>query len=274
MKDVTKMKANIELGSTLKNKEGIMQSLMIIYFGIVGLILGSFYIVVGLRVPLKESVVKPRSSCSNCNNALSPVELIPVLSYLMQRGKCRSCKATISPIYPFMELITGVLFAVSPFIVGWGTELLICYTLISLLVIITVSDLAYMIIPDKILIIFASIFIVLQFTVGDRQWLDILLGAIIGFGFLLLIAVVTNGGMGGGDIKLFGLLGFILGVKLVILAFFFSVVYGAVIGMLMMLLRVLKQRQPVPFGPFIAVGALTAYYFGEKIVQWYFGVLM
>ena len=216
-----------------------MQSLMIIYFGIVGLILGSFYIVVGLRVPLKESVVKPRSSCSNCNSVLSPIELIPVLSYLMQRGKCRSCKATISPIYPFMELITGVLFAVSPFIVGWGTELLICYTLISLLVIITVSDLAYMIIPDKILIIFASIFIVLQFTVGDRQWLDILLGAIIGFGFLLLIAVVTNGGMGGGDIKLFGLLGFILGVKLVILAFFFSVVYGAVIGMLMMLLRVL-----------------------------------
>jgi len=180
----------------------------------------------------------------------------------------------MSPIYPFMELITGILFAISPFIVGWGIELLFCYIFISLLVIITVSDLAYMIIPDKILIIFASIFIVLQFTIGDRQWLDILLGAIIGFGLLLLIALVSNGGMGGGDIKLFALLGFILGVKLVLLTFFFSVVYGAVIGMLLMLLRIMKKRQPVPFGPFIAAGALTAYYFGDKIVQWYFGVLM
>ena len=251
-----------------------MQSLITIYLGIVGLVFGSFYNVVGLRVPLKQSVVKPRSSCPMCKNALSPLELIPVLSYLLQRGKCRSCKAPMSPIYPFMELITGILFAISPFIVGWGTELLFCYIFISLLVIITVSDLAYMIIPDKILIIFASIFIVLQFTIGDRQWLDILLGAIIGFGLLLLIALVSNGGMGGGDVKLFALLGFILGVKLVLLTFFFSVVYGAVIGMLLMLLRIMKKRQPVPFGPFIAAGALTAYYFGDKIVQWYFGVLM
>lgn len=251
-----------------------MQSVTIVYLSIVGLVLGSFYNVVGLRVPLKKSVVTPRSFCPKCKNNLSVLELIPVLSYVIQRGKCRSCKAPISPIYPLMELITGILFAVTPFIVGWGFELLFSYVFISLLVIITVSDLAYMIIPDKILIIFASIFIVLQFIVGDRQWLDSLLGVIIGFGLLLMIALISKGGMGGGDIKLFALLGLILGVKLVILAFFFSVIYGALIGMLLMLLGIMKKRQPIPFGPFIAAGALTAYYFGEKIVQWYFGVLM
>lgn len=251
-----------------------MQSVIAIFLGIIGLVFGSFYNVIGLRVPLKESVVKPRSSCPKCKHVLSAWELIPVLSYMMQRGRCRRCKNPVSLIYPLMELITGILFAVSPFIVGWGMELLFCYIFISLLVIITVSDLAYMIIPDKILIIFASVFLVLQLAVGDRQWLDILLGAIIGFGLLLLIALVSNGGMGGGDIKLFALLGFILGVKLVIVAFFFSVIYGALIGMLLMFVRVVEKRRPVPFGPFIAAGALTAYYFGEKIVGWYFGVLM
>lgn len=251
-----------------------MNTILIIYSAIIGLVLGSFYNVVGLRVPLKESVVKPRSSCPNCKKILATIELIPVLSYVFQGGKCRSCKASVSPIYPIMELITGILFAVSPFIVGWGIELLYCYAIISLLVIITVSDLAYMIIPNKILMIFACVFFVLHIASGDGQWFDFLLGAMIGFGLLLLIALVSKGGMGGGDIKLFALLGFILGVKLVLLAFFFSVLYGAVIGMLLMLLRVVEKRQPVPFGPFIAAGALTAYFFGRDFVQWYFGVLM
>jgi len=251
-----------------------MQSILTIYLGIIGLVLGSFYNVVGLRVPMKKSVVRPRSHCMKCNNILTAIELIPVFSYLMQGGKCRNCKAPISPIYPLVELLTGILFAFSPFIVGWNINLLICYVLISLLVIITVSDLAYMIIPDKILIIFASIFLLLQFTISERAWIDVLLGAIIGFGLLFFIAFISKGGMGGGDVKLFALLGFVLGVKLVLLAFFFAVLSGALFGMLFLLLGVVKKRQPVPFGPFIAFGTLTSYFFGEKIVHWYFGVLM
>lgn len=251
-----------------------MQSILTIYLGIIGLVLGSFYNVVGLRVPMKKSVVRPRSHCVKCKNILTIIELIPVFSYVMQGGKCRNCKAPISPIYPLVELLTGILFAFSPFIVGWNINLLICYVLISLLVIITVSDLAYMIIPDKILIIFASIFLLLQFTISERAWIDVLLGAIIGFGLLFFIAFISKGGMGGGDVKLFALLGFVLGVKLVLLAFFFAVLSGALFGMLFLLLGVVKKRQPVPFGPFIAFGTLTSYFFGEKIVHWYFGVLM
>ncbi|MGM9926564.1 MAG: prepilin peptidase [Bacillus sp. (in: firmicutes)] len=249
-----------------------MQLLLSIYLTILGFILGSFYNVVGLRIPLEQSVIIPRSSCANCNKVLTPLELIPVFSYLFQKGKCRGCQASISPVYPIMELVTGILFAVSPLLVGWGNELVFCYALISLLVIITVSDLAYMVIPDKILIVFAVIFLVLQLTIREPDWLDLIFGAVIGFGLLLGIALVSKGGMGGGDIKLFALLGFILGVKQVLLTLFFSVFFGTAVGVLLIVMGVVKRRQPVPFGPFIALGALTTYYFSERLIYWYFGV--
>lgn len=251
-----------------------MNTLLIIYITIIGLILGSFYNVVGLRVPLKESVVAPRSSCPKCKKVLTYIELIPVLSYIVQKGKCRSCQAPISPIYPFMEFMTGLLFSISPFIIGWRVELIFCYALISLLIIITVSDLAYMIIPDKILIFFTAVFLFLHLTLRDADWLNLLLGAMIGFGLLLLIAVVSKGGMGGGDIKLFALLGFILGVKNVLLSFFFAVFLGAVIGLLLMALGIVEKKKPIPFGPFIAIGALLSYYFGESFLNWYFQIFI
>ena len=245
-----------------------------LYLVIGGFILGSFYNVVGLRVPLKESLVTPRSSCPNCKKVLSSIELIPIISFVIQVGKCRHCKVSISPIYPCMEIITGFLFVVAPLIVGWEIELLYSYALVSLLVIVTVSDLAYMIIPDKILLFFLPLFIALQMIIPNTYWVDSLLGGLIGFGLLFIISLLTGGGMGGGDIKLFALLGFILGVKYVVLAFFFSVIIGAVFGMIVLLIGVLKKRQPMPFGPFIAVGALLSYFYGEQIVNWYFGVIV
>lgn len=245
-----------------------------LYLIIGGFILGSFYNVVGLRVPLKESVVTPRSSCPNCKKVLSSIELIPIVSFIIQSGKCNHCRVNISPIYPCIEIITGFLFVVTPLIVGWGIELLYGYALVSLLVIITVSDLAYMIIPDKILLFFLFVFLVLQIIMPGAYWINSLLGGLIGFGLLFVISFLTNGGMGGGDVKLFALLGFILGVKYVILAFFFSVIIGAVFGMSVLLIGVLKRSQPIPFGPFIAIGTLLSYFYGEQIVNWYFGVLV
>lgn len=125
---------------------------------IYGILFGSFYNVVGLRVPVGQSIVSPRSACPTCGHQLRAFELIPVLSYLFQGGKCRVCKTGISPIYPIIELFTGVLFATAPLVVGWGSELLIALTLISLFIIILVSDVAYMLIPDKVLLVFAGIF--------------------------------------------------------------------------------------------------------------------
>ena len=247
---------------------------MYMYVTIVGFILGSFYNVIGIRVPIKKSILFPYSSCALCQKRLTPIELIPVLSYFMLGGKCKHCKGPILLLYPCMELITGSLFVLSPIVIGWEKELVICYALISLLIIVTVSDLVYMIIPDKILLCFFVLFIILDLYIGEMFWVESIVGGIIGFGMLLFMAFVSNGGMGGGDIKLFGLLGFVLGTKNIILTFFFSVLLGGVVGIVFLLLGIFKKKQAIPFGPFISIGALLSYYFGEQIVNWYFGVIV
>ncbi|MFC4800972.1 prepilin peptidase [Neobacillus sp. GCM10023253] len=245
-------------------------SLLLIY----GLLLGSFFNVVGLRVPLKKSIVKPRSSCPTCGHQLTPLELIPVLSYMFQKGKCRGCQSRISPIYPFFELLTGILFAAAPYLVGWSGELIVALTLISLFMIITVSDIHYMIIPDKILIWFAGIFLLERIFMPLDPWWDSALGAVTGFLLLFIIMIVSKGGMGFGDVKLYALLGLVLGFKLVLLSFFLSTLYGAVIGGLAQLFRIIKKREPIPFGPFIAAGTLTAYFFGRDLIDLYFQILL
>lgn len=236
-----------------------------------GSIFGSFFNVVGLRVPAGKSIVKPRSACS-CGHQLRATELVPVLSYVFQRGKCRVCKTRISPIYPIIELLTGVLFATAPLVVGWNSELLVALTLISLFIIITVSDVAYMIIPDKVLLVFAGIFLLERIFIPLEPWWDPLLGAAIGFSVLLVIALISKGGMGGGDIKLFALIGFVVGVKTLIVAFFLSTLLGAVIGLVGMALGLVKKSKPIPFGPFIAVGTMLAYYYGDSLIRAYINI--
>lgn len=233
------------------------------------LLLGSFFNVVGLRVPRGESIVTPRSHCPSCQRTLTAWELIPILSYIIQGGKCRGCGIRISPLYPAVELMTAILFTISPLLVGWSKELIVSWTLISLLMIIFVSDVRYMIIPDRVLLFFAVLFMIERFFVPLSPWWDSLVGAAVGFLLLLFIAVVSKGGMGGGDIKLFALLGFVLGWKMVLLSFFFSTVYGTVFGLIGIALGKVRRKEPMPFGPYIVFGTLTVYFFGQAIIDWY-----
>jgi leader peptidase (prepilin peptidase)/N-methyltransferase len=243
----------------------MINSLIFIY----GLLLGSFFNVVGLRVPLKQSIAAPRSACPTCGHQLKPYELIPVISYLFQKGKCRGCQSRISPIYPFFELLTGIMFMTAPLVIGWSGELVIALTLISMFINIIVSDIKNILIPDKILIWFAGIYLLERIIWPLNPWWDSLLGAVTGFTLLLIIALVSKGGMGGGDVKLYALLGLVLGFKLVLLSFFLSTLFGAVIGVLALLFKIVKRRQPLPFGPFIAAGTITAYYWGSELINFY-----
>ncbi|WP_306418547.1 A24 family peptidase [Bacillus sp. AFS076308] len=218
--------------------------------------------------------MSPRSACPTCGHQLTPFELIPVLSYMLQKGKCRGCQSRISPIYPTFELLTGLLFTLAPYVVGWSGELIVALTFISMFIIITVSDIHYMIIPDKILIWFAGIFLLERFMWPLTPWWDSLIGVVTGFLLLLIIAVVSKGGMGFGDVKLYALIGFVIGFKLVLLSFFFATLFGAVIGGLALLFRIVKKRQPIPFGPFIAAGTLTAYFWGWDLIDFYFNHLL
>lgn len=240
-----------------------------LYFFIIGSILGSFYNVVGLRVPEKKSIVAPRSACPNCKHQLAVTELFPVLSFLLQKGKCRNCGCKISLIYPLFELCTGILFVFSIVRIGLTKELIVSLTLISLLMIITVSDITYMIIPDRVLLFFTPLVVVERILFPLHPWWNSLLGFVVGFSLLLLIAIVSRGGMGGGDIKLFAVLGIVLGWKLVLLAFFFSTFFGALFGVIGMLFKKVERGKPMPFGPYIALGALVSYFLGENLINWY-----
>ena len=131
-----------------------MNTLYIVLFVVIGLIFGSFYNVVGLRLCKKESIITPGSHCMNCDHKLKPYELIPVFSYILLKGKCSKCKKKISIMYPLIELFTGVLFGVSFYKYGFSQELVLALLICSLFIIITVTDLNYYIIPDSIIIVF------------------------------------------------------------------------------------------------------------------------
>ncbi|MEO4053311.1 prepilin peptidase [Solibacillus sp. CAU 1738] len=240
-----------------------------IFAFIFGLVFGSFFNVVGLRVPKKESIVSPPSHCTNCNRQLGALDLVPVFSYVLLRGKCRTCKAKISPIYMITELITGLLFAYAFWTIGFQLELAVALIFISLLVIITVSDIAYMLIPDKILLFFGILLIIGRIIVPLDPWWDSIVGAIIGFGILLLIAIISKGGMGGGDIKLFLVIGLVLGTFNTLLTLFIASVIGMITGVIVLKLRGQGRKAPIPFGPSIAIATIIVYFYGDKMIDWY-----
>lgn len=242
---------------------------VLMYIFIVGSVLGSFYNVVGLRIPQNQSIIHPRSTCPNCRHQLTAKELIPVVSYLFQKGACRNCQMRISPLYPVVELACAILFTISPLLVGWSKELIIAWTFISLLVIIFVSDVAYMMIPDKVLLFFTPIIIVERLFIPLDPWWDMLCGSAVGFSLLLLIALVSKGGMGGGDIKLYAVIGLVLGWKLVLLSFFLATFIGTIIGVIGMAVGKVQKGKPMPFGPAIVLGSLLAYFFGNQIILLY-----
>jgi leader peptidase (prepilin peptidase) / N-methyltransferase len=235
-------------------------------------VFGSFFNVVGLRVPLGKSIVIPRSNCSNCGHTIRLIELVPVFSYFVQNGKCQKCGAHISKLYPLIEFLTGCLFVFALYEIGLQKELLIALSFISLLVIIVVSDLAYMLIPDRVLLFFLPIFIVERFFLPINPWWSSIVGGIGAFTLLFIIAIISNGAMGGGDIKLFGVLGIVLGWKLVLITFIIACFAGTIFGLAIMRAGKLKKRNPIPFGPFIAIGALISYFYGNELLIWYFSI--
>lgn len=250
-----------------------MEVYWIILFFLFGTIFGSFFNVVGLRVPKNVPFSNDRSYCPTCNKQLSWYELIPVLSFLTQKGKCRNCESRISFIYPVMELLTGLLFACSFMKIGFKLELITALLFISMLMIIFVSDITYMLIPNKILLFFLPFLAVMRIISPLDPWYNALIGAAVGFLFLAVIIIVSSGGMGAGDMKLFGVLGIVLGLGNVLLTFFIAALLGAVIGGILMALKKVDRKEPIPFGPYIVVGALVSYFYGSEIIHMYLSFL-
>lgn len=244
------------------------------YFVITGLVLGSFFNAAGRRIPQKTSLIAPRSACPVCRRPLTFLELIPVLSYILQRGKCRGCKCSISIVYPAVELAAALLFPFAWLQVGGEGELVMALLLISLLLVAFVSDVTYMVIPDAVLCFFLPVFVAGRLLIPLDPWHSSITGAACGCLLPLFTAAVTKGGIGGGDVKLFAVLGVVLGAKLIVLVFFLSAACGTVIGLTAVTCGKLKRRDPFPFAPAILIGTLTGYFYGEPLIDLYVQMMM
>ena len=252
-----------------------MDLLILIYAFIFGTLIGSFLNVVVYRLPREESLSFPPSHCPTCNNRLKFYDLFPIISYLGLRGKCRSCGSRISIRYPIVEGITGFLFFMSVYTFGMSLETIQYIIIIGLLIPIFLIDYEHYIIPDGLnlgIFIVAVIVVLIQIITGEKQWNEFLyhiFGMLIGGGFFLFIAIVTNGAMGGGDIKIMAALGFLFGVKNTLLLMFLSFILGGILSVILLLLKIKKRKDPIPFGPFICLAALITIFWGNQIIEWY-----
>src|SRR5690625_5047214 len=181
-----------------------MEVYWFILFFVVGVVIGSFFNVVGLRVPQRIPFSNDRSYCPSCQKQLKSIDLIPIFSYLFLRGKCRHCQTNISILYPIIEILTGFLFAFSYWKLGLSLELITVLIFISMLMILFVSDLTYMLIPNKILLFFLPLLIIMRIISPLTSCYDAIIGAVVGYVVLALMIILVRCGLVGGDMRLHG----------------------------------------------------------------------
>jgi leader peptidase (prepilin peptidase) / N-methyltransferase len=245
--------------------------------GLVGLAVGSFLNVVIYRVPRKESVVRPRSRCTACGTQISELDNIPIVSWVVLRGRCRSCSARISVRYPLVEAATAALFVASA--LRFGTSWVVpgyCLFFASLLAI-SVIDLDHYIVPNRIIYptLFASVPLLVGAAALGHQWPSLkqaVLGGLLGFGVFFLIHFISPRGMGFGDVRLAGVIGVYLGwlgYRHLFVGLFLSMVLASIVGIGLILARLRTRKQAVPFAPFMAAGALLAVMWGHTFITWW-----
>ena len=241
---------------------------MVIYYSIVififGICLGSFYNVVGYRLPKEESLLYPPSHCTKCNHKLGPSELVPIFSYLFLGGKCKNCKDKISLFYPIFELTTGLLFVISYWIFGFSINFAIAITFISVLLITIISDYQTMIIPDEVLLVGSIAILIEIFIKSGIKEVGISIGnGMIAFTVMYLIKklgdfMFKKESMGGGDIKLMFLFGITIGAYMSVMAIFLASFIALPISLILLKK---KNEHIIPFGPFLSIAAMIIFLF-------------
>ncbi len=238
-------------------------------FLIFGLLIGSFLNVVIYRLPNNKSIVSPPSSCGSCGHRLGPIDLVPVLSYVFLRGRCRHCGAKFSPRYPLVEVLTGGLFSLLYWRFGFSFDFIRFAILTCILVSAAFIDIDHRIIPDKLNLFGIVSGIVFVFLPDSLSVKNALLGFVAGGGLLLLVAVISRGAMGGGDIKLFAVIGIFLGLEKTVLALFLTFLFGGIAGILLIAAKIKSRKDYIPFGPFIGIGAFIAIMWYNELIMHY-----
>ncbi len=242
-----------------------METVYIIIFFIFGTVMGSFYYVIATRLSQNLSIVSPPSHCEKCNHRLKWYELIPIVSYIIQGGKCRECKAEIPISYLLMEVCTGVLFAVCYHVFNLSLDLVSALIFVSSLIIIIISDIEYMIILDEVLIFAVlGIIIVDMFNLGLYETSIRILYGVGAFATMLLIkkmgdVLFKQESLGGGDIKLMFLIGLVIGYSMAVCNIFFSTFIAFPIALFLL---ITKKDNIIPFGPFLSMSAIILFVWG------------
>lgn len=240
-----------------------MRFLYLIILFVLGTLFGSFFTVIGTRLPKSEGFMKSRSHCDHCKHKLSFFDMIPIFSFLFLGGKCRYCGKKIDSLSTWMELFTGILFALSYFTFGFSYGLFFALGIVSLLIIVSVSDISYFIIPDEILMFFSGYFVVLTtINGGIKEALLSIVSGIILFSFMYLVMLCGNfifkkESLGGGDIKLMFVIGLVLHPFLGLFVIFFASLVALPISLIILWKR---KRNLVPFGPFLLIAFMFIYF--------------
>lgn len=242
-------------------------SLWLAFF--LGLIWGSFYNVLIVRLPLDESI-RGRSRCPRCKAMIPWYLNVPVLSYLWLRGRCRQCKESISWEYPLIELLTGIVFAWIWVHDGWSLAFPFHALFHSLLLVISVIDLHHRIIPDELSLTGIVAGIVASLVLPDVSWWQSILGCLAGGGVFLLISIVYEKlagreGLGGGDVKLLAMIGAWLGIESVLIVILISSAVGSLVGVAWMLISRGNLKTAIPFGPFLAAAGFIYAFWGREL---------
>lgn len=248
------------------------------FVGLFGLAVGSFLNVLIDRLPRGRNVITGRSTCDYCGKALRWFELIPLISFLVQRGRCRRCHKKLSWQYPIVELVTAVGFMYGMY--GWngsyGSDGIIGvvgrWIIFSSLLVIFVADLKYQIIPDSM------IAVGMIGVIGGIRDIGVMReNAMVGLGaagFFLLLWIITRGrGMGLGDVKLAFLMGLLLGFPTIVVASYLAFLTGAGVGVILILLGKKKLKEKIAFGPFLVTGTIIAYFFGNTLILWWSNIV-
>lgn len=274
--------------------------LIAVFVFVFGLIIGSFLNVCIVRIPGGKSIVLPASACVKCGAPIRPYDNIPVVSYLLLRGKCRKCENPISAMYPVVELLTGLLFLGCYEVFGLTTEALKWAIFSAIMIVLVFTDLRERILPDVVNFTGLGLGLLLSFftTPVDGtalaltkrifefpppapvlSFVDALLGAAAGSGLLWLVSEVYfrlrgREGMGMGDVKMMLMAGAFLGLKRTLLTIFTGSVLGSVLGIIVIVARRKDSDYELPFGTFLGMAALLVVFFGTPIVYWYQGLLV
>ena len=240
-----------------------MEVLYIICFFIIGLVFGSFFCCVGLRLSTNKNFIKERSICDKCGHVLAWYDLIPVVSFILLKGRCRYCHEKLSLLNPFIEVVTGLLFAISYYSFGFSLDLVLSLSLVALSMIIFASDLTYMIIPDEVIIFFSIVIIILEFFLEGISGVGLsLLNGLSLFFFMYCLMMLGNAlfkkeSLGGGDVKLFFVLGLVIDPFLGLVTIFLA----SLIALPVSLYLLYKNKEHmIPFGPFILIAFLIIFF--------------